>query len=158
MTRLGSGRGTSTPGLEAQSSPLLEQVSREGESKPLQGPHTSVHRFHVLLRSLPFSPCPTLSASVSLGCIFCCLFFQSLLNLLQYCFCLMFWFLGCQTCGISAPQPGIELPALEDDGLTPGPPRKTAVSGPSVPLCLCFSLFLSCSHSPSYSLFSENLC
>ena len=28
----------------------------------------------------------------------------------------MFWFLGCEACGISAPQTGIELPALEDEG------------------------------------------
>ena len=35
---------------------------------------------------------------------------KSLLNLLQYCFCLMFWFLffGCEEYRILAPQPGIE--------------------------------------------------
>ena len=62
----------------------------------------------------------------------------------------MFWFLGCETCGISAPHPGIKLPALEDEGLTTGPPRKTAVSGPFVSLCLFLSVSLS---SFSHSLF-----
>ena len=33
---------------------------------------------------------------------------KSLLNLLQYCFCFMFWFFGPKACGILAPQPGIE--------------------------------------------------
>ena len=31
----------------------------------------------------------------------------SLLSLLQYCFCFMFWFLGDEACGVSAPWPGI---------------------------------------------------
>ena len=30
----------------------------------------------------------------------CGLFLKSLLNLLQYCFCFMFWFFGCEACGI----------------------------------------------------------
>ena len=33
---------------------------------------------------------------------------ESLLNLLQYCFCFMFWFLGLTACGILAPWPGIK--------------------------------------------------
>ena len=37
-------------------------------------------------------------------------FLKSLLNLLQYCFCFMFWFFGCQACGILALQSGIEPP------------------------------------------------
>ena len=36
-------------------------------------------------------------------------FSKSFLNLLQYCFCFMFWFHGCEPCGILAPWPGIEL-------------------------------------------------
>ena len=42
-------------------------------------------------------------------------FLKPLLNLLQYCLCFMFWFLGYEACAISAPRPGIELtpPALE---------------------------------------------
>ena len=35
-------------------------------------------------------------------------FWKSLLNLLQYCFCFMFWFFGPEACGILAPQPGIQ--------------------------------------------------
>ena len=43
-------------------------------------------------------------------------------NLLQYCFCFMFWFFGHEVCWILAPQPGIEpaLPALESEILTTG--------------------------------------
>ena len=38
------------------------------------------------------------------------LFFKSLLTLLQYCFCFMFWFfLGPEACGIFAAWPGIEF-------------------------------------------------
>ena len=57
----------------------------------------------------------------------CGLFLKSLLNLLQYCFCFMFWFFGQEACGILAPRPGIEstLPALEGDVITTGPPRKS---------------------------------
>ena len=47
-------------------------------------------------------------------------FLKSLLNLLQYCFCFMFWFFGQEACGILAPWPGIEPlpPALEGKVLT----------------------------------------
>ena len=43
------------------------------------------------------------------------LFLKSLLDLLQYYFCFMFWFLGCKACEILPSQQGIEptLPALE---------------------------------------------
>ena len=53
-------------------------------------------------------------------------FLKSLLNLLQYCFCFMFRFSGHKSCGILAPQPGIEPtpPALEREVLTTGPPGK----------------------------------
>ena len=53
--------------------------------------------------------------------------FKSLLNLLQYCFCFMFWFFGHEAGGILAPTPGIEPtpPALEGEVLTTGPPRKS---------------------------------
>ena len=49
---------------------------------------------------------------------------KSLLNLLQYCFCFMFWFFGREACGILAPRPGIKPtpPALEGEVLTTGPP------------------------------------
>ena len=36
------------------------------------------------------------------------LFLKSLLNMLQYCFCFMFWFFGCKACVVLAPQPEIE--------------------------------------------------
>ena len=36
------------------------------------------------------------------------LFLKPLLNLLQYCFCFMFWFLGREACGILVPSLGIE--------------------------------------------------
>ena len=35
-------------------------------------------------------------------------FSKSLLNLLQYCFCFMFWFIGSEVCFILAPQQGTE--------------------------------------------------
>ena len=56
-------------------------------------------------------------------------FYKSFLNLLQYCFCFMFWFFGPEACGILAPQPGIEPthPALEGEVLTTGPPGKSSM-------------------------------
>ena len=43
--------------------------------------------------------------------------YKSLLNLLQDCFCLTFWFFGHETCGILAHQPGTKhaLPTLEGE-------------------------------------------
>ena len=56
-------------------------------------------------------------------------FSKFLLNLLQYCFCFMFWgvFFGHKACGILDPQPGMEppSPALEGEVLTTGPPGKS---------------------------------
>ena len=52
-------------------------------------------------------------------------FLTSLLNLLQYCFCFMFWFLSLEACGILPPQPGIKSSALEGEVLTTGPPGKS---------------------------------
>ena len=53
------------------------------------------------------------------------IFQKSLWNLLQYCFCFMFWFCGCEACGVLAPRPGIEPlpPALEGEVLTTEPPE-----------------------------------
>ena len=53
--------------------------------------------------------------------------FQSLLNLLQYCFCFMFWFFGHEARGIMAPRPRTEptAPALEGEVLTNGQPGKS---------------------------------
>ena len=52
---------------------------------------------------------------------------KSLLNLLQYCFCSIFWFFGPEACGILAPHPGIKPapPALEGKVLPTGPPGKS---------------------------------
>ena len=58
---------------------------------------------------------------------FCGPFLKSLLNLLQYCFCFMFWVFGPQVCGVLVPQPVIE-PAplvLEGEVLTPRLPGKS---------------------------------
>ena len=54
------------------------------------------------------------------------LFVRSLLNLLQYCFCFMFWMSGWEACGIPAPWSGIKLafPAWEGEVLTIGPSRE----------------------------------
>ena len=54
-------------------------------------------------------------------------FVKSLLNLLQFCFCFMFCFFGCEACGILAPQPGIRPTslALEDKVLIAVPPGKS---------------------------------
>ena len=42
---------------------------------------------------------------------------KSLLNLLQYCFCFMFWLFGHKACGIFTPWPGMELaPAAMQGG------------------------------------------
>ena len=51
--------------------------------------------------------------------------FKSLLNLLPYCFCFMFWIFGHETRGILAPVPGIEPTPLALEGTAPttGLPR-----------------------------------
>ena len=50
-------------------------------------------------------------------------FFKSLLNLIQYHFCFMFWFFGHKVCGILDPQIGIEPSylVLEGEVLATGP-------------------------------------
>ena len=55
------------------------------------------------------------------------IFFKSLLDLLQCCFCFMFWCFGCEVRGILAPQPGIQPapPALEGKVVTTGLPGKS---------------------------------
>ena len=61
-------------------------------------------------------------------------FLKSALNLLQYCFwvlvvclfVLMFWFLGQESRGVSAPQPGIEPAPLPWKAISPtGPPGES---------------------------------
>ena len=41
------------------------------------------------------------------------IFLKALLSLVQYCFCLMFWFFGHEACGILASWPGIEPAPLQ---------------------------------------------
>ena len=70
------------------------------------------------------SLCKELPVSFFIFLVFCSLRFfwmwiilKSLLNLLQYCFCLIFWFCGHKSHGILVPQQGIEPtpPALEGE-------------------------------------------
>ena len=73
-------------------------------------------------------------------------FLKSLLNLLQYCFCLIFGVgrFGPEACGLLAPWPGIELTplALEGEVLTTGPPGKSSAYFLLFLLGLfCFSIF-----------------
>ena len=53
--------------------------------------------------------------------------FKVFIEFLQYCFCFLFWFFGCEACGILAPPPGIEptSTALEGEVLTTGPLGKS---------------------------------
>ena len=55
-------------------------------------------------------------------------FLKSLLNLLQYCLCFIFWLFGHKTYGFSGIQPGVETtpPAAEGKVLTTGPPGEWA--------------------------------
>ena len=63
-------------------------------------------------------------------------FLKSLLNLLQYCFCFMFWFFGHKACGILIPWPGIRPtnPAMEMQSLSPWTTREV----PRVVIALSF--------------------
>ena len=58
------------------------------------------------------------------------LFFKKyLLNLLQHCFCFMFWFFDCEACGIfsSPTRDWTHTPALKGDALTTGMPGKSLI-------------------------------
>ena len=80
-------------------------------------------------------------------------FLKSLLNLLRYCFCFMFWFFGCEACGILAPWQGIEPapPALEGEVLTTEPAGKSLARSFRVEL---WGLFCLCTYR-NVKLFSE---
>ena len=56
-------------------------------------------------------------------------FLKSLLHLLSYCFCFVFWVFGLEACGILVPRPWMEptSPALKGEILTTGPPRKSHI-------------------------------
>ena len=73
-------------------------------------------------------------------CVFVCrgfFFFKSLLSLLQYRFCFMFWFFGPEACAILASWPGMEPtpPTLQGEGLT------TGSSGKSLEVWICVNLY-----------------
>ena len=70
--------------------------------------------------------CPCFCLFVLKIFFWCGPFLKSLLNLLQYCFCFMFWAFGCEACGILAHPPGIKPTPHELDSkvLTTGPPGK----------------------------------
>ena len=74
-------------------------------------------------------------------------FLKSLLNLLQFCFCFVFWFFGHhEACGTLGPRQGIEpeTTALEGEFVTTGPPGKFQQLPISIPLV----------PSPDFSLMS----
>ena len=85
------------------------------------------------LHVFPIPTLPPTSLSTQLKKMFfkdfflCGPFLKSLLNLLQYCFCFMFWYFAPEACGILTPQPGIKttLLALEGEVLTTGPLGKS---------------------------------
>ena len=58
--------------------------------------------------------------------------FKSLLNLLQYCFCFIFWFLGQKACGILASWPGIETPCIGRQSLNHRTAREFPFYGLSI--------------------------
>lgn len=60
----------------------------------------------------------------------CGSFLNSLLNLLQYYFCFMFWLFRHEVCGILTPQPGLKptAPVLGGKVLTAGPSEKFLTS------------------------------
>ena len=78
-------------------------------------------------------------------------FLKSLLNLVQYCFCFMFF--EHEACGILASQPETEPapPTLEGKVLTAGPPRKFWSSS-SYSFWINFSPSTSVNHTRSYKL------
>ena len=67
-------------------------------------------------------------------------FLKTLLTLLQYCLCFLFWFFGYEACGILPPQSVIEPvpPTLEGKVLT------TGLSGKSLELPFSYSPFWLC--------------
>ena len=82
----------------------------------------------------PSTAVPSAQNLAIFGLFFCFLrfflygpFYESLLNLLQYCCCFMFSFSGHKAYEILFPRPGIEpMPlVLEGEVLTTGPPRKS---------------------------------
>ena len=70
--------------------------------------------------------------------------FKVFLNLLQYCFCFMFWFSGHEACGILAPKPGIKpiLPVWKGKISCTGPLGKSLGVLALSTLCLLCPCFI----------------
>ena len=97
----------------------------------------------------------------------CGQFLKSLLNLLQYCFCFIFWFFDLEAYWILAPQPRIEPvpPALEGEVLTLDHQRSPsylhlcnfdALCLESLSLCLTLSFPITCPNTYKFLLSHEN--
>ena len=93
--------------------------------------------FILHLQSCLFFFLPSFFFSFFFGCE---PFLKSLLTLLQYCLCFLFWFFGYEACGILPPQSVIEPvpPTLEGKVLT------TGLSGKSLELPFSYSPFWLC--------------
>ena len=109
-----------SPTLEADSLPA------EPPEKPLR-----IYFFHSNPMRQIWSSLPYYTTGNFKFCFFCGFFWygsflKSLLNLLQYWFCFMFWGFGQEACEILAPWQGTKPapPALESGFLTTGPPGK----------------------------------
>ena len=97
-------------------------------------PESSRTKSYGFLCSFLQSPCPHIIPILSffffsfIDYFLCRSFLNSVLNLLQHCFCFMFWFFGPKACGMLASPPGME-PApsvLEGKVLTTRPPGKSS--------------------------------
>ena len=86
----------------------------------------STARDHIVIRG-PQSVCRTPGVNVSSDPLSSRSFLKFLLNLLQYCFCFMYWFFSQESCGTLASQPGIKPTplVLEGEVLTTETPGKS---------------------------------
>ena len=87
-----------------------------------------------------------IASQIFLKIFWCGPFWKSLLNLLQHCFCSLFWFFGHEVWGILAPRPQIKPTRLALEGyvLTTGPPGKSQLHSN-----LKVSVYLATMHFPS---------
>ena len=121
--------------MATHSSVLAWRIPGTGEpgGLPSLGLHRVGHNRSDLAAAAAASTLPSGLLSGFFVCLFfififwCGQFLKSLLNLLQYCFCFMFWFFGFEAYGILTPWPGIEPapPTLEGKVLTTGLPGKS---------------------------------
>ena len=101
----------------------LGLLAAQGTLKSLLQHHSS----SINSSMLSFLYGPTLLNYIFLKDFFWCGPFLKSLNLLQYCFWFLFWFFGCEACGILAPQLEMEpaCPALEGKVLATEPLGKS---------------------------------